>query len=111
MFEQKVVTIGSHTADPQFQTLEALVEMIIPADDRSLGAKQARVADYIDLLLSESEPELTLQRIGALAALDAEARPASRRRSSSSPPLSPTPSPTTPAARSARCRARSKNFS
>jgi len=57
----------------QFQTLEALVEMIIPADDRSPGAKQARVADYIDLLLSESEPEQRLRWIGGVAALDAEA--------------------------------------
>jgi hypothetical protein len=56
-----------------FQTLEALVELIIPADDRSPGAKQARVADYIDLLLSESEPEQRLRWIGGVAALDAEA--------------------------------------
>jgi len=55
----------------QFATLEALVEAIIPADDRSPGAKQARVADYIDLLLSESPRELTLQWFGGLAALDA----------------------------------------
>jgi hypothetical protein len=54
----------------QFATLEALVEAIIPADDRSPGAKEARVADYIDLLLSESDDELTLQWIGGLAALD-----------------------------------------
>jgi hypothetical protein len=57
----------------QFATLEALVEAIIPTDDRSPGAKQARVADYIDLLLTESEPEWTLQWIGGLAALDTEA--------------------------------------
>ena len=57
----------------QFATLEALVEAIIPADDRSPGAKQARVADYIDLLLSESEDSVTLQWIGGLAVLDAEA--------------------------------------
>ena len=57
----------------QFKTLEALVEAIIPADDRSPGAKQARVADYIDLLLSEVEPELALEWLGGLAALDAEA--------------------------------------
>jgi len=57
----------------QFQTLEALVEAIIPADERSPGAKQACVADYIDLLLSESEPEMTLRWIGGLAAVDAEA--------------------------------------
>ena len=57
----------------QFATLETLVEAIIPADDRSPGAKQARVADYIDLLLSESERERVLEWIGGLAALDAEA--------------------------------------
>jgi hypothetical protein len=57
----------------QFATLEALVDAIIPTDDRSPGAKQARVADYIDLLLSEGDRELTLQWIGGLAALDAEA--------------------------------------
>ena len=58
---------------PQFQTLEVLVEAIIPTDDRSPGAKQARVADYVDLLLSEGDRELTLQWFGGLAALDAEA--------------------------------------
>jgi hypothetical protein len=58
---------------PQFATLETLVEAIIPADERSPGAKQARVADYIDLLLSESEREQVLQWFGGLAALDAEA--------------------------------------
>ena len=56
----------------QFRTLEALVEMIIPADDRSPGAKEARVADYIDLLVSESEPDDVLRWVGGLAALDAE---------------------------------------
>ncbi len=57
----------------QFKTLETLVEAIIPTDDRSPGAKQARVADYIDLLLSEADPELTLEWLGGLAALDTEA--------------------------------------
>ena len=57
----------------QFETLEVLAEAIVPADDRSPGAKQARVADYIDLLLSEVDRELTLQWFGGLAALDAEA--------------------------------------
>ena len=58
---------------PDFRTLEALVEAIIPTDERSPGAKEARVADYIDLLLSESDDELTLQWMGGLAALDREA--------------------------------------
>jgi len=54
----------------QFETLETLVEAIIPTDDRSPGAKEARVADYIDLLLTETEPEITLQWLGGLSALD-----------------------------------------
>jgi hypothetical protein len=57
----------------QFQALEGLVEAIIPTDARSPGAKQARVADYIDLLLSEVDREIALQWWGGLAALDAEA--------------------------------------
>jgi Gluconate 2-dehydrogenase subunit 3 len=57
----------------QFQTLETLVEAIIPADDRSPGAKEARVADYIDLLLSEADPDVALQWMGGLAALDGQA--------------------------------------
>jgi hypothetical protein len=56
----------------QFRTLDALVEMIIPADDRSPGAREARVADYIDLLVSELEPDGALRWLGGLAALDAE---------------------------------------
>jgi glucoside 3-dehydrogenase (cytochrome c) hitch-hiker subunit len=57
----------------QFETLEVLVDAIIPTDDRSPGAKQARVADYVDLLLSEVDRELILEWFGGLAALDAEA--------------------------------------
>ncbi|HWP98867.1 MAG TPA: gluconate 2-dehydrogenase subunit 3 family protein [Vicinamibacterales bacterium] len=57
----------------QYATLEALVETIIPADERSPGAKEARVADYIDLLLSESDDEVKLQWLGGLAELDEEA--------------------------------------
>ncbi len=60
-------------APAQFATLEMLVDAIIPTDERSPGAKQARVADYIDLLLSESDRELTLQWLGGFAALDVEA--------------------------------------
>lgn len=57
----------------QFATLESLAEAIIPSDERSPGAKDARVADYIDLLLSESPRVAALEWIGGLAALDAEA--------------------------------------
>ena len=60
-------------APSQFATLETLVEAIIPADERSPGARAARVADYIDLLLSELERERVLEWFGGLAALDAAA--------------------------------------
>jgi hypothetical protein len=49
----------------QYATLEALTEAIIPADERSPGAKQARVADYIDARRQ--------QWTEGLAALDADA--------------------------------------
>jgi hypothetical protein len=54
----------------QYATLEALTEAIIPADERSPGAKQARVADYIDLLLSEADEARRQQWTEGLAALD-----------------------------------------
>jgi hypothetical protein len=57
----------------QYATLEYLVEAIIPADERSPGAKEARVADYFDLVLSEAQPSLRQQWLEGLAALDAEA--------------------------------------
>ena len=57
----------------EFRALEVLVDAIIPTDERSPGAKEARVADYIDLLLSESEGDIALQWKGGLAALDHEA--------------------------------------
>jgi hypothetical protein len=57
----------------QYATTEALVEAIIPTDDRSPGAKEARVADYLDLLLSETRPPLKEEWLDGLAALDAEA--------------------------------------
>jgi hypothetical protein len=56
----------------QFVTLEALVDAIIPADERSPGAREARVADYIDLLLQETGDALKQDWIDGLAALDAE---------------------------------------
>jgi hypothetical protein len=56
----------------QYTTLDALVEAIIPADDNSPGARAARVADYIDLLLSESDDELRHRWTAGLASLDEE---------------------------------------
>ncbi len=57
----------------QYGTVDALVEAIIPRDDRSPGARDARVADYIDLLLGEAEPALRKQWLAGLEAHDAEA--------------------------------------
>src|SRR5262245_9269109 len=57
----------------QYRTVEVLVEAIIPRDERSPGAREARVADYIDLLLSEAQAPLQKQWLAGLAALDAEA--------------------------------------
>src|SRR5688572_22688128 len=51
----------------QYATVETLVEAIIPADERSPGAKEARVADYIDLALSEAEDALRKEFLDGLA--------------------------------------------
>jgi hypothetical protein len=57
----------------QHRTVDVLSELIIPADSRSPGASAAKVADFIDLLLSgTSEVEQGEWRDG-LAALDAAA--------------------------------------
>lgn len=55
----------------QYATVETLVDAIIPTDERSPGAKEARVADYIDLLLSEQDEAKQLWLDG-LSTLDAE---------------------------------------
>ena len=57
----------------QYATVETLVEALIPADERSPGAREARVADYIDLLLGEADEPVRQQWLAGLAALDAEA--------------------------------------
>jgi hypothetical protein len=57
---------------PQYETVDAVAEAIIPADDHSPGAKAARVADYIDLLLSESDRDTQQTWTASLVALDGE---------------------------------------
>jgi len=54
----------------QYAATDLLAETIIPADDRSPGARAARVADYIDLLLSESPQEMQQAWTTGLADLD-----------------------------------------
>ena len=58
----------------QYAATDALAETIIPADDRSPGARGARVADYIDLLLRESPPEMQKAWLAGLASLDRVSR-------------------------------------
>lgn len=58
----------------QYEVVDRLAESIIPADDHSPGAHEARVADYIDLLLAESPADMQKKWTDGLAALDAESR-------------------------------------
>src|SRR5262249_43427535 len=58
----------------QYATVDVLVEAIIPADENSPGAREARVADYVDLLLSEAEDSLKRTCLEGLTALDAESQ-------------------------------------
>lgn len=58
----------------QYASLDALTETIIPADDHAPGAREARVADYIDLLLSESDDQTQRTWTAGLTLLDAESR-------------------------------------
>lgn len=57
----------------QYATVDAFTEAIIPTDAHSPGARAARVADYIDLLLSESDAALKNSWTQGLAELDAAA--------------------------------------
>jgi hypothetical protein len=59
---------------PQFATLEYLVETIHPSEAATPGAMDFRAADYIDILLSESDDVTKLEWLNGLAALDTEAR-------------------------------------
>jgi glucoside 3-dehydrogenase (cytochrome c) hitch-hiker subunit len=54
----------------QHATVDALTERLIPADDHSPGARAARVADFIDLLVSEEQPDVKSAWTDGLAALD-----------------------------------------
>ena len=58
----------------QYQTVDRLMEAIIPADDRSPGAREARVADFVDLWLSEADEPVRQDFTSGLQLLEAEAR-------------------------------------
>jgi gluconate 2-dehydrogenase subunit 3-like protein len=60
----------------EFQTVEILTEIIIPTDDQP-GAKEARVADYIDFVVfsaAEFRPSLEHEWTAGLAWLEQESR-------------------------------------
>jgi hypothetical protein len=58
----------------QYDILDALVDTLIPPHGSSPGAKHARVADYIDLLLAESDDSTKLEWLSGLAELDRESK-------------------------------------
>jgi hypothetical protein len=60
----------------EFQKLDALAEAILPADEHSPGASQARVADFLDLLVSASGVDVRQQWRSGLAVLSIEGLPA-----------------------------------
>lgn len=66
----------------EFKTVEILTEMIIPTDDKP-GAKEARVANYIDFIVfsaAEFRPELQREWIAGLELLDHDSRKTYRER-------------------------------
>lgn len=58
----------------EHRLLDVLTEMIIPATPRSPGASAARVADYVDLVVTHSTAETQGAWRRELVALDEEAR-------------------------------------
>ena len=58
----------------QDKTLDRLTEMIIPADDHSPGAHAAKVSQFIDLMVANSEKPVRDQWAADLKALDEDAK-------------------------------------
>ena len=61
----KFFTVAQHRA------VDALTEVIIPTDERSPGARAAKVADYLDFILNEAPVEAKKAWNDGLVALDA----------------------------------------
>jgi len=55
----------------EFATVTVLADLIIPADDRSGGASEARVPEFIDFMMID-QPQRQVALRGGLAWLDAE---------------------------------------
>lgn len=65
----KPVALKFFTA-AQHRAVDALTEVIIPTDERSPGARAARVADYLDFILNEAPADARQAWNDGLAALD-----------------------------------------
>lgn len=80
--QQHLHTLTSRSADykllffteREHALLDRVAEMILPADDHSPGAHEARVADYIDLVVAHSSHEAQQQWRARLVAFDELAR-------------------------------------
>src|SRR5437870_4203899 len=55
---------------PEMTTITAISDLIIPADERSPGAKDAGVPEFIDLMVNESTLETKSLWRNGLAAVD-----------------------------------------
>lgn len=54
----------------QKRALEALTDTIIPADQQSHGAREAKVADYIDVVVADAAPATKEQWVQGLALVE-----------------------------------------
>lgn len=61
-------------SDDQNALLDRLTELIIPADDHSPGAHEAKVSLFVDLMVSHSEPDVQDQWTRGLHAVENESR-------------------------------------
>ena len=61
-------------SDDQNALLDRLTELIIPADDHSPGAREAKVSLFIDLMVSHSEPDVQDQWARSLRAVENESQ-------------------------------------
>jgi gluconate 2-dehydrogenase gamma chain len=73
---QKAVASGKPVAlkfftAAQHRTVDALTEVIIPTDERSPGARAAKVANYLDFILNEASAEAKQAWQDGLTAVDA----------------------------------------
>lgn len=67
--------VPTYFTKPQYQTIEILTDLIIPADETP-GAKEAGVSEFIDFMAAHGEQEIRDPMLKGLAWLDASANKA-----------------------------------